>query len=167
MAVAPSSTVCTRIPTITVRENAATISASNPSATVPFCIIAIVALQVGLGFYAIALNKLFYANYGPFYDSLAYFNALAEMSAASHAKGSLGALADQIGHSIVFYPWLVFAPFADRVPLDRSIGIRFLHHGDRRFTFASVGTHQSVCSRVESQNIEHGNVGCGHAGNSD
>jgi hypothetical protein len=88
-----------------------------------FSALAIFTLQVCVGTYAVYLNKLFYTRYGPFYDSLSYFNGIAEMSARAQMEGRLAVFSDQIGRSTVFYPWLVFAPFAGKVELARSIAV--------------------------------------------
>jgi hypothetical protein len=86
-----------------------------------FSSLTILFFQIAVGIYAIYLSRLFYNNYGPFYDSLSYFNGLADMHARAQSNGQLAALTQQIYHSSVFYPWLAFAPFADAVNLDRSI----------------------------------------------
>src|SRR5690349_16137925 len=86
-----------------------------------FSSLTILFFQIAIGIYAIYLSRLFYNKYGPFYDSLSYFNGLADMHARAQSDGQLAALTQQIYHSSVFYPWLAFAPFASTVNLDRSI----------------------------------------------
>ena len=86
-------------------------------------VMAIVAIQAGMGLFATYLNRLFYEKYGPFYDSLAYFNSIAEMAAIAESEGRAAALVQTASRSTVFYPWLVFAAFAGKVGLDRSIAV--------------------------------------------
>ena len=84
-------------------------------------LLAILFFQIAVGIYAIYLSRIFYSKYGPFFDSMAYFNGLAEMHARAQSNGHLAALIQRIYRSTVFYPWLAFAPFASAVNLDRSI----------------------------------------------
>ena len=93
----------------------------NPKSIILFSALAILAIQIAIGAYAIYLGKLFYATYGPFYDSLAYFNQLADMNARAQFDGRVSALLEQARHSTVFYPWLAFTPFAGVIQLDRGI----------------------------------------------
>ena len=59
-------------------------------------VVAIVAFQFMLGLYAVALNALFYTQYGPFYDSLSYDNALARMQLDARSDGAFAALSRAI-----------------------------------------------------------------------
>ena len=99
-------------------------------------VVAIVALQFMLGLYAVALNALFYTQYGPFYDSLSYDNALARMQLNARSDGTLAALSraiysDTVAHPLskviysntVAYPWILFAPFARITIASRAIGV--------------------------------------------
>jgi len=86
-------------------------------------VIVIVAFQLILGSYAAALNALFYANYGPFYDSLSYYNALANMQLDAKTYGKTAALIYAIYYSTVVYPWVLFAPFAQNVEPTRAAGV--------------------------------------------
>jgi hypothetical protein len=45
------------------------------------------------------------------------------MNARAQSDGRLAALLQRTYQSTIFYPWLVFAPFAGAINLDRSIGI--------------------------------------------
>jgi hypothetical protein len=95
----------------------------NSKSIILFSSLAILFFQIAVGIYAIYLSRLFYAKYGPFYDSMAYFNSLADMHARAQSDGHLAALIQRTYHSTVFYPWLAFAPFAGAVNLDRIIAI--------------------------------------------
>jgi hypothetical protein len=86
-------------------------------------VLAIAAFQFGLGLYATALNELFYARYGPFFDSLSYYNSLAQMQISAREQGVIPALVDAIYRSTVVYPWVLFAPFARHATLFRGIGV--------------------------------------------
>jgi hypothetical protein len=83
-------------------------------------VVAIAAFQCGLGTYAMALNKLFYATFGPFYDSMSYLNALARLQAMAHAKGWVAAFLETSFHSTVVLPWLLFTPFAKSAAFTRT-----------------------------------------------
>jgi hypothetical protein len=85
-------------------------------------ILAIAAFQLTLGLYAVTLNELFYSRFGPFYDSLSYYNRLALMQGAAQRSGHVAAFLEGAYASTVVYPWLVFAPFARSVSLFRGIG---------------------------------------------
>ena len=67
-------------------------------------VVAIVAFQFMLGLYAVALNALFYTQYGPFYDSVSYDNALARMQLNARTDGTFAALSRAIYSSTVAYP---------------------------------------------------------------
>ncbi len=85
---------------------------------------AVVAMfQFGLGLYASALNELFYARFGPFFDSMSYYNMLSEFQHAVREDGFVAAIRTVTARSTVVYPWLAFAPFADFVPMTRVIGV--------------------------------------------
>lgn len=86
-------------------------------------IVAIAIFQFGLGLFASSLNTLFYAKFGPFYDSLSYLNDLISLQAAARNKGRIAALLNESFGTTVVYPWLVFAPFAKMVPAARANGV--------------------------------------------
>src|SRR4051812_34279732 len=86
-------------------------------------IAAVAVLQLSLGLYATALNNLFYAHFGPFYDSLASLDSLARMQAIARSRGPLAAFWEQVRHSTVVYPWMLFAPFARYLAANRANGI--------------------------------------------
>ncbi|MFZ0457603.1 MAG: hypothetical protein WAM17_04045 [Rhodoplanes sp.] len=85
--------------------------------------LAILIFQFALGLYAVTLNYLFYATFGPFFDSLAYLNELLNMQYTAHTKGCLAALLDASFQSTVVLPWLIFAPFSKAVPAIRTNGV--------------------------------------------
>jgi hypothetical protein len=85
-------------------------------------ILAIAAFQLAFGLYAVALNELFYSRFGPFYDSLSYYNQLALMQGVAQSDGRVAAFFKTAYASTVVYPWLVFAPFARSMSLFRGIG---------------------------------------------
>lgn len=68
-------------------------------------VFAVLGFQISLGVYAAHLNKLFYSNFGPFYDSLSYWNTLATI----HSTTDVGGFFTEIRRSTVVYPWLVYA----------------------------------------------------------
>src|SRR6185437_14571304 len=86
-------------------------------------LIFVVAFQFLLGLYAVSLNSLFYAHYGPFYDSMAYDNALARMQIGAQRDGTLTALWHAIRSSTIVYPWVLFAPFARLGIASRAVGV--------------------------------------------
>jgi hypothetical protein len=86
-------------------------------------VVAVAVLEVFLGSYAVALNRIFYGIYGPFYDSMSYLNGLAEMQTNATASGTAAALVRQISISTVVYPWVAFAPFAGKIGLSRDVGV--------------------------------------------
>ena len=86
-------------------------------------VVAIVAFQFMLGLYAVALNALFYTQYGPFYDSVSYDNALARMQLNARTDGTFAALSRAIYSSTVAYPWILFAPIARFAIASRAIGV--------------------------------------------
>jgi hypothetical protein len=92
-------------------------------AAIVYGMIAIAVFQCGLGLYAAALNKLFYAKFGPFYDSMSYLNRLAELQSTAQAKGRFAAFLEASFHSTVVYPWLLFAPFAKSAAMARTNGV--------------------------------------------
>ena len=83
----------------------------------------ILLFQLILGYYAVALNELFYAKYGSFPNSSGYYNALAFMQIDSKSSGMLAALSRVIYSSTVVYPWALFAPFARHVHASRADGV--------------------------------------------
>ena len=86
-------------------------------------VVAIVAFQFMLGLYAVALNALFYTQYGPFYDLLSYDNALARMQLDARSDGVFAALSRAIYSTTVAYPWILFAPIARFAIASRAIGV--------------------------------------------
>lgn len=86
-------------------------------------VVAIVAFQFMLGLYAVALNALFYTQYGPFYNSLSYDNALARMQLDARSDGAFAALSRTIYSDTVAYPWILFAPIARFAIASRAIGV--------------------------------------------
>jgi hypothetical protein len=86
-------------------------------------LVAVAAFQIALGLYAVALNQLFYTQFGPFYDSMGYLNHLAEMKATARQSGGFDALVRELNVSTVAYPWLIFAPYARSASIARSNGI--------------------------------------------
>jgi len=90
---------------------------SRPLAGGTICILA---FQMVLGLYASALNHLFYANNGPFYDSLSYYNTLAQMQITASSRGAIAALFDALYGSTIVFPWVLFAPFATFLDATRS-----------------------------------------------
>src|SRR6185312_11695388 len=86
-------------------------------------VVAVALLEVLLGINAVALNRVFYGIYGPFYDSMSYLNGLAQMQANATASSTASALVQQISRSTVVYPWVAFAPFAGNAGLSRDVGV--------------------------------------------
>ena len=86
-------------------------------------VVAIVAFQFMLALYAVALNALFYTQYGPFYDLVSYDNALARMQLNARTDGTFAALSRAIHSSTVAYPWILFAPIARFAIASRAIGV--------------------------------------------
>jgi hypothetical protein len=84
---------------------------------------AVVAFQLLLGLYAVALNTLFYSKYGPFFDSMSYDNTLANIQIDARSDGTLTALSHAIHSSTVVYPWVLFAPFLKFVAASRAVGV--------------------------------------------
>src|SRR5262245_9978831 len=75
-----------------------------------FAGLTIVGFQFGLGCYAVALNKIFYLQFGPFFDSMAYLNRLLDFQSISQLKGTISAILDISFQGTVVLPWLIFAP---------------------------------------------------------
>ena len=86
-------------------------------------LIFVVAFQFLLGLYAVSLNSLFYAHYGPFYNSMAYDNGLARMQIGAQRDGTLTTLWRTILSSTIVYPWVLFAPFAKFGIASRAVGV--------------------------------------------
>lgn len=59
-----------------------------------------------LGYYSVYLNHLYYASYGPFYDSMAYMNQLAMIMNTSKNDGFVYAIKTSLSGTTVFFPWL-------------------------------------------------------------
>jgi hypothetical protein len=98
-------------------------SPSEQNALLLWGVVAIVAFQFMLGLYAVALNALFYAHYGPFFDSLSYDDVLANMELNAQSDGTVAALSGEIYRSTVVYPWVLFAPFARFAIASRAVGV--------------------------------------------
>jgi len=85
-------------------------------------VVALASITVALGLYALALNRLFYATSGPFYDSLSYSLALAQVYARVHDQGLGAALLAAFGmKSTVFLPWVEACFFALAMDLRRDL----------------------------------------------
>jgi hypothetical protein len=83
---------------------------------------ALACITTALGLYALALNHLFYATHGPFYDSLAYSLTLARVYAHVREQGLAAGLASVFGMtSTVVLPWIEACFFALAVPLSRDL----------------------------------------------
>jgi len=96
---------------------------NDQNALMIWSVIAVITFQFILGLYAVALNLLFYANYGPFFDSLSYDNLLANMQLNAQRDGTVAALSRAIYSSTVVYPWVLFAPFARFGIASRAVGV--------------------------------------------
>ncbi len=87
-------------------------------------VLAIAAFQFGLGLYATALNELFYARFGPFFDSLSYWNQIADQAAVARERGRISALIEQVQpeHRLLSCA-AVRAVLAHRGTFARSVGV--------------------------------------------
>lgn len=85
-----------------------------------FCLCITLALTV----YCIALNRLYYARFGPFFDSLAYLNLLANVYSVALSHGFVNAMRASSGTTVAL-PWMVEAAIARWVPLSRTFGVYF------------------------------------------
>lgn len=76
-----------------------------------------------LGYYSIQLNQLYYSNYGPFYDSMAYMNQLALIMNTSNTHGFVEAIRLSTNGSTVFFPWLEASIFGMLTEPSREIAV--------------------------------------------
>ena len=96
--------------------------APPPSDWLAYAVLTCVATALGL--YAITLNHLFYATYGPFYDSLSYSLVLARVYARVRENGLLAGLVGTFGMtSTVALPWIEGCFFASALALRRDLFI--------------------------------------------
>jgi hypothetical protein len=75
------------------------------------------------GTYAVALNRLFYAQHGPFYDSVSYLGQLVNILDRTKTDGFLPALKQSTTISTVFLPFGLVPFFGKFVTPDRAIGV--------------------------------------------
>lgn len=76
--------------------------------------LAVATASVAICIHAVALNLLYYANHGPFYDSMVYLNHLAALMGQARSSGLQSALHSAWNSSTVVLPWLegiLLAPF--------------------------------------------------------
>ena len=74
--------------------------------------------------YAIALNRLFYAHHGPFYDSVSYLGVLAKLLDVAKVDGFFSALKASTQGATVFLPFGL-VPFFGKFVGDKNFhGVR-------------------------------------------
>ncbi len=81
------------------------------------------AIIAGQGLYASRLNLLFYQHFGPFYDSAAYTNQLANIMYATRNLGSWAVVKSLFGESTLILPWLEATVLAHFLPPTRTLGV--------------------------------------------
>jgi hypothetical protein len=83
----------------------------------------LLALTLVQGFYAQWINKVFYAHFGPFYDSMAYTSYLADVIEFTKSFGFLKGINHAINTSTVALPYLLVIPFSQYIEPSRSLGV--------------------------------------------
>lgn len=79
-------------------------------------------LLLAQGFYAVHLNKLYYQSFGPFYDSVAYTNRMADFYKVSRAEGFLATL-PMLKNETIALAFIEVALVAPLVDLSRTLGV--------------------------------------------
>jgi hypothetical protein len=76
-----------------------------------------------LGWYGCQLNHVFYSQQGPFFDSISYYNAAAEVHSIAREQGAIPAIRKSLELETVVMPWIMTAIVAPFVPLKRDLGV--------------------------------------------
>ena len=84
---------------------------------------ALILLTAAQGFYACHLNALFYQRYGPFFDSMAYTNQLADILTIAKEQGITAGLKAAIHGGTVSFPWITVSLFSPILSYSRFVGI--------------------------------------------
>jgi hypothetical protein len=79
--------------------------------------------SVALGLFATHLNKLYYSNHGPFFDSVSYLEQLAWLIHAGRTLGVVDAVEMAASSSTVFLPFGAAAILSPLLPVSRAVGI--------------------------------------------
>lgn len=79
--------------------------------------------SVALGLYATHLNKLYYSNHGPFFDSVSYLEQLAWLIHTGRTLGVVDAVEMAASSSTVFLPFGAAAILSPLLPVSRAVGI--------------------------------------------
>ena len=79
--------------------------------------------SIALGLFATHLNKLFYSNYGPFFDSIGYLSSLARIIHTGETSGVIDAVRRAATVSTVFLPFGLTAILSPLLPFSRAVGI--------------------------------------------
>jgi hypothetical protein len=88
-----------------------------------WAILLVLSVVLAQGIYAAWLNKLYYARFAPFFDSMAYTNMLADVLAKAQSGGLRAGLQAALGQSTVSLPWLITAILAPLLPYSRLVGV--------------------------------------------
>jgi hypothetical protein len=86
-------------------------------------IVLLLAAIVAQGFYAAHLNRLYYARFAPFFDSMAYTNVMANVLSVANNEGLARGLSAALGKSTVSLPWIITAVLAPWLPYSRLVGV--------------------------------------------
>jgi hypothetical protein len=86
-------------------------------------ILLILLLQVAQTFYAMWLNRLFYRRFPPFFDSMGYTLAYANILTLARESGIAAALRAAFHTGTVSLPWIFTAVFSPVLPYSRHAGI--------------------------------------------
>ena len=97
----------------------------NDKAATTLCAgLGLICVVVLLAVYACWLNQLYYGRNGPFLDSLAYCNQLAEVLTQSRLHGFIAGVHGGDGSTVVL-PWIVASAAACVLPVSRLDGVWF------------------------------------------
>lgn len=91
------------------------------SHALPLLFLAVVA--VGQGLFAVSLQRMFYAEQGPFYDSMAYYNELARVVSLAQENGVGAGLNRAVSTGTVMVPFALAAMISPFIGMSRELGV--------------------------------------------
>ena len=86
-------------------------------------LLALVLVVLAQGLYASHLNKLYYQKFGPFFDSMAYTNEMAEILTTAKEEGIGAGVAASFHGGTVSLPWLTVSLLSPVLGYSRLVGV--------------------------------------------
>ncbi|MGA7414377.1 MAG: hypothetical protein WBW33_28160 [Bryobacteraceae bacterium] len=86
-------------------------------------LVALVFVVLAQGFYASYLNTRYYQKFGPFFDSMAYTNVMAEILTTAKEEGIGAGVAASFHSGTVSLPWLSVSLLSPVLGYSRLVGV--------------------------------------------